>query len=163
MNTYPDKIVDTSQSSTSSYVFRIAVPSGIIGGVLLIIYFFIVRSLGYHMQTNLRWINFLLVIPVMIYVINKYIHVATSKTYLETLVVSAISCITAYFVLAIFMVGYLFYDTSFMEYLYRSSLPELQLTQLGVFLIIMMEGIVGGIVLSFVFLQFFIDRIRKAA
>lgn len=163
MNTYPDKIADYSHPSTSSYIYRIAFPAGLAGGLSLIVYFLIIKALGYYMQTNLRWVNFLIVIPVMIYAINKYVNTATSKTYLETLVVSAISCIAAYFVLGIFMVGYLFYDTALMEYLYQSSLPELQLTQLSVFLIIMMEGIVGGIVLSFVFLQFFIDRIRKAA
>lgn len=163
MNTYPDKMIEYSRPSTSNYAFRIAIPAGIIGGFALIVYFLIIRLLDLHLQTSLRWINFLLVIPVMIYALNKYINTATSKTYLEALVVSITSCITAYAILALFMVGYLFYDSAFMEQLHQASLPELQLTYLSVFLLIMLEGVVGGVVLSFVMLQFFIEKIRKAA
>jgi len=163
MSTYPDKSIEYIQPTISNYITKISLPAGIVGGVLLIIYFLIIRSMGIHMQTNLRWVNFILIIPVVIYSLNKYVDYAHAKTYLKAFVVSWASSLIASLSLGIFMVVYLFADAEFMNFLYEQAYPELQLTQLGIFALIMFEGLIGGVIISFVTLQFFKDRIRKVA
>lgn len=163
MTQYSDKTGTYSNNTIANRVARIAVPAAIAGGIVLIIYFLIVKALGYYLQTNLRWINYILMIPVSIYAVQKYISSSSGKTYLEAMVVSIIAYSGAYFVLGLFMFIYLSIDVQLMNHLYQLALPELQLNPIGVLMLLIGEGVIGGAVISFIVLQFFKNQISKVA
>lgn len=56
-----------------------------------------------------------------------------------------------------------FADHQLMTYIYNSAYPELQLTPVGVGLLLIGEGIIAGLITSFLIMQNFKDDIRKAA
>lgn len=163
MTQYSEKTGTYSNNATSNRVVRIAVPAAIAGGIVLIIYFLIVKAMGYYLQTNLRWINYILMIPVSIYAVQKYISTTSGKTYLEALWISIIAYGGAYFVLGLFMFVYLSIDVQFMNHLHQLALPELQLNPIGILMLLVGEGVIGGAVISFIVLQFFKDQIRNVA
>lgn len=163
MKQYSDKTETYSNNATTNRVLRIAVPAAIAGGLVLIIYFLLVKAMGYYLQTNLRWINYILMIPVSIYAVQKYISTTSGKTYLEALWISIIAYGGAYFVLGLFMFVYLSIDVQFMNHLHQLALPELQLNPIGILMLLVGEGVIGGAVISFIVLQFFKDQIRNVA
>ncbi len=149
--------------SKSGRIFRVALPGALAGGILLIAYFLCILVVGYHTQTNLRWANFVLIIPVSIFTINRYLKSSTGRTYIEALGSSIMACLGSFFILSVFMFIYLNIDVSFMDLLYQRALPELELSPLSIFMLIMFEGMVGSTIISFVLLQYFKDRIRNVA
>ena len=154
-----DNAITRRQSITAS-ILRISVPGAMVGGILLILYFVIVKSLGYQLQTNLRWINYIIVLPVSAYSIIKYINTTTEKSYLSAMLHSIVSCLGSFVILALFMFIYLFVDQTFMYQLHQLAYPELQINQLSIFILIIGEGILGSVLVSFIVLQFFKYRIR---
>ncbi len=163
MANYSNKNATYSGSDNKINSLSIAVPASIIGGIVLIIYFMLLKFGSYHLNTNLRWFNYLLLVPGVFYTLNRYVVAASGKTYLQAFLVSFISILGSIFILAIFMTIYLYIDHPFMEQVYQSAFPELQLTPMSVFLLLIGEGVIGGLILSFVVLQFFKDRIHNAA
>ncbi|HMT27844.1 MAG TPA: hypothetical protein PKD91_01055 [Bacteroidia bacterium] len=158
-----ENILTPHKSNSSGGILRAALPGALFGGILLIAYFLIVKALGYHHQTNLRWINFVIIVPISAFAISSYIRNTKGKTYLSAFIHSISACLGSYFILAIFMLIYLLIDQSFMNELRNLAYPELQLNQLSIFLLIMGEGVLGSVVVSFVVLQFFKDSVRNAA
>lgn len=142
---------------------RVALPGAIGGGILLVGYFLIVMSIGKHQSTDLRWINFVLIIPVILITIKRYLKSGSGKTYVDALMSSIISGIGSYAILSLFMFIYLNIDHEFMNMLYQQAYPELALNPLSVVLMLMFEGAVGSTIISFVILQFYKDHMRNAA
>ncbi|MDQ3051482.1 MAG: hypothetical protein M3Q95_11395 [Bacteroidota bacterium] len=142
----------------------ISLPAAITGGIILIVYFLLTTLLGYQTVTELRFLNFVFLIPIVIYSQRSYVNNVSDKSYLECLRVSFLSVMGAYAMLAAFMVFYLFViDRSFMIYLQEYAVPGVKLNPFGAAALILGEGTIGAVILSFVTLQFYKDRIKNMA
>jgi len=164
MSKYPDKFVSYSVSDPNYSVTGISFIGSVTGGIILVLYFLIISMTGYNTITGLRFLNFILLVPLVVISLRRYIENATGKSYLEAFSVSFLTFVGSYVILSLFMILYLTaFDRDFLEYLQNSAAPELKLNAFGVAALLIGEGIVGGIISTFVILQFFKNRIRKFA
>ncbi len=162
MHNYENKVIEPSSFRNSNK--SIVLPSAIAGGIILIVYFLLISMLGYETSTSLRFLNFILLIPVIVYSLNSYITKAHNKSYLEAMRIAIFSFFGSYLMLAIFMFFYLILiDRELLVYLRTYVVPGVKLNAFGAAAMIIGEGAIGAVVLSFVVLQFFKDRIRKVA
>ncbi len=142
----------------------ISLPAAIAGGVILILYFLLLSMLGLQEVTPLRFLNFVLLIPVVIYSIRTYLNNFHNKSYLEAFRVSVLAFWGSYAILALFMIVYLLaINPAFMVYLQTVAIPGIKLNAFGAAALLIGEGIVGAIVLSFVILQFYKDKLKRVA
>lgn len=154
----------TESQFKSSEIGRIVLPYAFVGGILIILYFMLMRFTGYYQNTGLRSINYLILIPFTYYSIKAYISKGHGRSYLKGFLAGIISYLISYSLLSLFMMLYLaFADNQLMTYIYNSAYPELQLTPVGVGLLLIGEGIIAGLITSFLIMQNFKDDIRKAA
>lgn len=124
-------------------------------------YFLLISLIGYEEMTGLRFLNFVLLIPVIIYALSTYVNTVHKKSYMEAFRVSVLSVMGSYAILALFMFIYLMVlNPDFLTYL-QASLPMLKLNAFGVAALLMGEGSIGAVVLTFVAMQHFKTRIRK--
>jgi len=163
MKTISNETGLTLNQSKTGRLLRVALPGALAGGILLIVYFLGVRAIGYHENTYLRWLNFVLIIPVSLFTINRYLKSGTGKTYLEALASSIFACLGSYSFLSLFTFVYLHIDVAFMEMLYQKAFPELDLSPLSIVILLVFEGAVGSTIISFVLMQFYKDQMRNAA
>ncbi len=163
MKTISNESEISLDQSRSRRIGKVALPGVLAGGVLLIVYYLIILAFGKHTNTDLRWINFVLIIPVLLLTIKRYLKSGTGKTYVEALMSSIVSGIGAYAILSLFMFIYLNIDHKFMDMLYQQAYPELALNPLSIVLMLMFEGAVGSAIISFVLMQFYKDHMRNAA
>ena len=113
-------------------------------------------------MTALRFLNFVLLIPVIIYSLKKYVDTVHGKSYMEALRVSAFSFVGAYAILALFMFFYLMViDPAFMVYLNQTAVPGIKLNPFGVMALLIGEGCIGAVILSFVTLQYYKVRLKR--
>lgn len=162
MHNYSEKIA--APATTRNPNIAISLPAAIAGGVVLIIYFMLLSLFDLQGQTELRFINFVLLIPVVIYSIRTYMKNFHNKSYLEALRVSILAFWGSYAILAAFMIIYLLIiNPSFMEYLQTYAVPGVKLNAFGAAALLIGEGSVGAVVLSFVTLQFFKDKLKRMA
>ncbi len=162
MYNYQNKIMPSTAYSNPN--MAISLPAAITGGIILIVYFLLTTLLGYQTVTELRFLNFVFLIPIVIYSQRSYVLNVTDKSYLECLRVSILSVIGAYALLAAFMFFYLFViDQAFMQYLQEYAVPGVKLNPFGVVALLLGEGSIGAVILSYVTLQFYKDRIKRMA
>ncbi|MBK6640770.1 MAG: DUF4199 domain-containing protein [Bacteroidia bacterium] len=154
----------TESNLKSSEIIRIVLPYAFVGGILIILYFLIMRFTGHYQITGLRSLNYLIMIPVIYFAIKAYISKAHDRSYLKGFLSGISTYLISYSLLSLFMILYLaFADPVLMTYLYNSAYPELQLTPVGVGALLIGEGIIAGLITSFLIMQNFKDDIRKAA
>jgi len=152
------------QTITRDPNMAISLPAAIAGGIILIAYFLILSMLGLETVTELRFINFILLIPIVIYSLRTYVNTAHGKSYLEAFRVSILSFFGSYLILAVFMLFYLLViDKVFMAYLQEYVIPGVKLNAFGAMALIIGEGAIGSVILSFVILQFYKSRIKRMA
>lgn len=162
MYNYSNKIIEPSATRNPS--ISIALPGAIAGGIILIVYFLLISMLGYQTSTPLRFLNFVLLIPVIIYSLKTYVKNVKGKSYLEAFKIAVFSFFGAYLILAVFMFFYLVViDRELLVYLRTYVVPGVKLNAFGAAAMIIGEGAVGAVVLSFVVLQFFKDSLRRVA
>lgn len=148
----------------SSEIGRIVLPYAFVGGILIILYFLLMRFTGYYQNTGLRSINYIILIPFTYLAIKAYISKGHGRSYLKGILAGIISYLISYSLLSLFMMLYLtFADPQLMAYIYNSAYPELQLNPVGVGALLIGEGMIAGLITSFLMMQNFKDDIRKAA
>ena len=161
MHNYQSKTVQNTASATRNPNYAICIPAALMGGALLVTYFLLISLIGYEEMTGLRFLNFVLLIPVIIYALSTYVNTVHKKSYMEAFRVSVLSVMGSYAILALFMFIYLMVlNPDFLTYL-QASLPMLKLNAFGVAALLMGEGSIGAVVLTFVAMQHFKTRIRK--
>lgn len=162
MHNYQKKAATDPEVAKFNPNLTIALPAAAFGGILLITFFLLIRLLGYESITALRFLNFVLLIPVIIYSIKKYINTIHGKSYLEALRVSAIAFAGSYAILAMFMFFYLMViDPAFMVYLNQTAVPGIKLNAFGVMALLLGEGCIGAVILSFVTLQYYKVHLKR--
>ena len=161
MHNYQSKTIQNTASSSRNPNYAICIPASLMGGALLVTYFLLITLLGYEDVTGLRFINFILLIPVIIYALSTYVNTVHKKSYMEAFRVSVLSFMGSYAILAVFMFIYVMVlNPDFLTYL-QTKLPMLKLNAFGVMALLMGEGSIGAVVLTFVAMQHFKTRIRK--
>jgi hypothetical protein len=162
MHNYHSKAIPTHETATRNPNLSIAIPAAIMGGTILITYFLLIALMGYETVTQLRFVNFVLLIPVLVYAIKTYLNTVHRKSYMEAFRVSVLSYLGSYAILAIFMFIYLMVlNPDFLTYLQVQAFPLLKLNAFGVMAMLLGEGSIGAVVLSFVVLQYFKSRIKR--
>jgi len=142
----------------------ISLPAAAFGGAMLITFFLLVSLLGFETATGLRFLNFVLLIPVIIYSVRTYVNTMHQRSYLEAMRVSILSFIGSYAILALFMFFYLMViNPAFMDYLNQTVVPSTKLNPFGVFALLLGEGCVGAVILSYVVLQYYKDQLKRMA
>ncbi len=161
MHNYQSKTIQNTATHSRNPNYAICIPAALMGGALLITYFLIVSLIGYEDQTGLRFLNFVLLIPVIIYALSTYVNTVHKKSYMEAFRVSVLSFIGSYAILALFMFIYLMVlNPDFMTTL-QTQLPMLKLNAFGVVALLMGEGCIGAVVLTYIAMQHFKTKIRK--
>lgn len=162
MHNYHGKIIHDTASETKNPNFSIALPAALMGGTILITYFLIVALLGYEKVTRLRFFNFVLMIPVIIYSLSTYVNNFHRKSYMEAFRVSVLSYVGSYALLSLFMFVYLMVlNPGFLVYLQTEQFPFLKLNAFGVVAMLLGEGSIGAVVLTFISMQHFKTRIKR--
>ena len=162
MHNYHSKVLHNTATSTRNPNYTIALPASLMGGALLITYFLILALLGYETVTELRFFNFIIMIPVIIYALSTYVNSVHKKNYMEAFRVSVLSFMGSYVILAVFMFLYLMVlNPDFMTYLQTVQFPTLKLNAFGVFAMLMGEGSIAAVVLTFVAMQHYKTRIKR--
>ena len=124
MHNYHNKIVHHPASERRSPNLSISLPSAILGGAMLITFFLVMSLMGYESMTSLRFLNFVILIPVIIYSQRTYLNHFHDKSYMEALRVSILSFLGSYAILAVFMFVYMWViDPAFLTYLQKFALP----------------------------------------
>ncbi len=156
--------IENQEQSGTKAVSKIILPYAFIGGIIVILYFLVMRFAGFYQSTGLRAINYLLMAPVIYFAIKAYITKGVNRSYLLGIYSGILTYFIAYGLLSIFMLLYLsFADPQMMTYIHDASFPELQLNPLSVAGLLMGEGMVAGVITSYLLMQNFKDDIRKAA
>ncbi len=162
MYNYSNKIM--APSTIRNPNIAISLPAAIAGGVTLILYFLLLSILGLQEVKPLRFLNFVFLIPVVIYCIRTYVNNFHNKSYLEAFRVSLLAFWGSYAILALFMIVYLLViNPAFMVYLQTYAVPGIKLNAFGAAALLIGEGSVGAVVISFVILQFYKDRLKRVA
>ena len=139
-----------------------ALPYGLWGGLALIAFFLIMKLLNLHTQTLIRGVNFLILVPFVVACLNHYSKDSKHSYYLKSLLVGYYTFLVSYILIAAFMFVYLsFIDNTFMELLQEKNAFYVNLSPLSVSLLLLMEGAVMGIIISFVTMQYFKSRTRN--
>ena len=161
MHNYQSKTVQHTASTTKNPNYAICIPAALMGGAMLVTYFLLISLIGYEEMTGLRFLNFVLLIPVIIYALSTYVNTVHRKSYMEAYRVSVLSVMGSYAILALFMFIYLMVlNPDFLTFL-QTRLPMLKLNAFGVAALLMGEGSIGAVVLTFIAMQHFKTRIRK--
>ena len=164
MSKYPDKFVSYSENDSSYSVSAISLLGAVTGGIILVLYFLIIAMTGYHTTTGLRFLNFILLLPLIIISLRRYVENVTAKSYFDAFRISFMTFLGSYVILAFFMILYLtVIDADFMEFISVNMIPDSKLTVFGVAALIIGEGFIGGALVSFLIIQVFKNRIRRFA
>jgi|SRR5688572_23494044 len=161
MHNYHNKIVHHPASERKNPNFSISLPSAILGGAMLITFFLLMSLMGYETTTGLRFLNFVILIPIIIYAQRSYLTHFHAKSYMEAFRVSMLAFWGSYAILAVFMFIYLMViDPAFLTYLQKFAIPGIKLNSFGVTALLLGEGMIGAVLLSYVILQYFKARIK---
>ena len=162
MYNYQNKTTINPELVNRNPNISIALPAAAFGGALLISFFLLMSLLGYETMTGLRFLNFILLIPIIVNAIKNYVNTVHGKSYLEAFRVSVLSFAGSYVILAVFMFVYLMViDPALMVYLNEHAVPNIKLNAFGVTALLLGEGLIGGVLLSYVTLQHYKDRLKR--
>ena len=161
MHNYQSKTLQHTTAPARNPNFAICLPAALMGGALLVTYFLLISLIGYEGHTGLRFVNYVLLVPVIIYALSTYVNTVHKKSYMEAFRVSVLSVLGSYAILALFMFIYLMVLNPDFMTLLQSQLPTLKLNAFGVVALLMGEGSIGAVVLTFVAMQHFKTRIKR--
>ena len=161
MHNYQSKTIQNTGTTSRNPNYAICLPASLMGGALLVTYFLLISLIGYEDVIGLRFVNYILLIPVIIYALSTYVNTVHKKSYMEAFRVSVLSFMGSYAIMAVFMFIYLMVlNPDFLTFL-QSKMPTLKLNAFGVVALLLGEGSIGAVVLTFVAMQHFKTRIRK--
>ncbi len=162
MSKYPDKYISFTEHKPLSSVFTISFLGAITGGIILILYFLILALTNYYTILGLRYLNFMLLIPLIVISIKRYLNTTYDKSSFEAFVISFLTIVGSYCLLAVFIVVYItLIDRNFLHYVQNHLPGNIYLDVPVIAFGLLAEGIAGGVVLSFILLQFFKKRMNE--
>jgi hypothetical protein len=141
----------------TSSVQKIGIKTGVITSLALIAYFLIMKFLGLERVLEFRYFNFFILLAAISYAINKLKHENEEEDfYLKGMAIGFYTSVVAIFIFSFFISFYLaFIDPSFMKYI-QTTVSHGQLFNTPVvFLILFMEGLASGVIITFTMMQFF--------
>lgn len=135
---------------------RVGFRYGLYTGAAYILFFLLMKVLGLHERTEVAYANGLFLIGGIFLALRNYQHVMHGRNnYLPGIgigfLVSAVSAV----ILALFFVGYTSIDREFAAHVQTANLYGMNLSVLMVFLVIILQGTVGGTIIGYILMQFF--------
>jgi hypothetical protein len=145
-----DKI--DSNSEISNIIFKY----GILGSIVFIGVFLIMRALNLINIIELRAINFIAEFFISFFAIYNYkIKLNGKLPYLEGLLIGFFQAVVAYTLFSGFLYFYLkYYNHNFMVYLQQNAPFGVDLTPLSAALAVHIEGLAIGMIMSFILMQY---------
>lgn len=145
-------------SKTSSSIEKIGIRVGLLVTVVLIAYFMVIKFLGGAQILELRLFNAVFVIAGVFYGINKH-QKSLEKTdefyfdaWAQGMFIVAVSTI----LFALFMSIYIsYFDTALLKKIQASRSMGQYINGLNIFIALLMEGFVSGVIITFAAAQYF--------
>ena len=134
----------------------ISLKTGVLTGLALILFFIAVRIIGLVHILELRALNFAILLPGILVVIQKVKAFSNSPmSYLEGLAAGIFTSITAVTTLAAFMLIYLTtLEPSFMETIKEKAMFGQHLNPYIASFTIIIEGVGSGLITTFIVMQY---------
>lgn len=128
---------------------------GLFTALALILYFLSMKLFGLEKNFYLRFLNFLIII-IGTYALIKQELKSSDATYFSTLVKGISMTVITVFGFLIFLAIYIkAFDPSFIEVMEESQIWGNQLSVVQASVAIFIEGMASGVVITFVWLQYF--------
>jgi len=134
---------------------KIIIKNGLLLTASLIGYFLIMKLFGLHYKTELRIFNAILVIYFIHKSIKDYYTQVSEPDYIGGLLTGSLTNAIAVSVFGLLAPIYLYVDPEFLGYLNNDGLWGSQLNVNKVIMILFMEGIPSGLIVSFVTMQYY--------
>ena len=139
--------------SFSAYLltYGLLIAAGLIG------FFLLMTMLDYARSTELRFLNFFIMLGGLFIALKKYLQSRNYRVnYLEGMVSGTIIGGFASFLFGMFIFFYLsYFDPDFMSYLNNEAMFGAYLTPAGGAFLVMMEGSASAAIITFAMLQFY--------
>jgi positive regulator of sigma E activity len=140
----------------SNSIERTGIKYGVITGVTLILFFFVMKMIGLIQNYELRALNGLFLLAGVYLAIKDYSKDHNGNTaYLGGLGAGLLTSGISLFIFAWFVVIYLSNDTAFMESIKQTEYFGEYLNPYIAGAAIFLEGTLSGFLLSFIFMQFY--------
>jgi len=134
---------------------------GLFTSLALIIYFLSMKLFGLEKNFYLRFLNFLIII-VGIYALIKQELKKPDATYFSTLISGISMTVVSVLTFLVFLAVYIkAFDPSFIEVMEESQIWGNQLSVVQASVAIFIEGMASGLIITFVWLQFFKNSFAK--
>ncbi len=133
---------------------RTAVRYGILTGITLIAFFFLMLGLGLIREYELRILNIIFLFAGVYMAINSYRDGARSN-YLGSIGVGILTSGTALVIFSTFVIVYLAANPSFMEALKTHEYFGRYLNPYIAGVVIFIEGTISGLLVSFILMQYY--------
>jgi hypothetical protein len=149
----------------SSPLERISINLGLITGVCLIAYFLIMNQIGLSQMLTLRYFNVVILGAGVCIAINKVRNkFGHDELYLQGMGMGLFTSGIGTFVFALFMSLYLSYvDKTLLQHIKDTTYLGQYINGLAVFMIIFLEGMASGLIITFVAMQYYKSAGRKDA
>ncbi len=134
---------------------NIVIKNGLLLTASLIGYFLIMKLFGFHYHTELRIFNAVLVIYFVHKSISEYYHNINDNDYISAFFTGIITNAIAVIIFSVLAPFYLMYDPEFLNILGSDGLWGNQLNINRIIMILLMEGIPSGMIVSFVIMQYY--------
>ena len=141
----------------STSLEKIALRAGLVTALGLIVYFLIMNQFGFSRVLWFRFLNFFILGAGIIYAINKFRYELTEdEKYLKGMGIGVYTAAVAVFTFAFFMSIFLaYFDTTLMAYIRSTLTMGEYLNAPAVFLIIFLEGMASGLIITFCAMQYY--------
>lgn len=134
---------------------NIAIKNGLLLTSSLIGYFLIMKLLGLHYHTEFRIFNAVLVVYFIHKSIKQYYSTSNNNDYITALLTGIITNSIAVIIFSLLAPLYLMFDPEFLTILGNDGLWGNQLNINRVIMILLMEGLPSGLIVSFVIMQYY--------
>ena len=136
---------------------KISIKYGLITALALIVYFLILKLLGWHRNPSLRLFNGIIMAFGIYYIIKQYkLITGNTFTYINGFKTGLLTGFLATFIFAVFMAVYFFHlDVEFMNSLLKEWFYEYNHGGGILIFIILIEGLSSTTILTLTFMQIF--------
>jgi len=144
-----------STLSAQLTVEKVATKYGLMTFLGLTAYFLIMKFAGLFQIVELRYLNGLFMVIAIWKALNFYKKNSNSElTYFEGLGLGTMTAVVAAIPFGLFMLFYLIVDSNFMVVLQANEMFGQYLTPVAVGFLIAFEGLVSGVLISFMLMQY---------
>lgn len=135
---------------------RIGFRYGLFTGAAFIGFFLLMKVLGLHERTEVAYVNGAFLVAGIFLALRYYQHVMHGRNnYLPGIGIGFLVSAVASVVLGLFFVLYSSIDREFAAHVQTANLYGMNLSVLMIFLVIVLQGTVGGTIVGYILMQFF--------